>query len=121
MNNQEPMDRRRFAGQLIAGTGLAAAAAGWSVVTGSDAEVPPPPKLPEDRGEAASEPPAEVYLLTYLVRSFPSEHFDDQALQAIFRDIRGDVARGRVLAEFPLKNSDEPAFAFAAYRQADAT
>ncbi len=62
-------------------------------------------------------PPAEVVLLTYLTRRHPSDHFDEASLPGIFRDIRGDVARGKQLSEFPLKNSDEPAFVFAAYRK----
>ena len=50
------------------------------------------------------------------MRRYPSDHFDDKAVRGIFGDLRGDVARGRVLSEFPLKNSDEPAFVFQAYR-----
>jgi hypothetical protein len=61
----------------------------------------------------------EVLLLTYLERRYPSEHFDDQAMRGIFGDLRGDVARGRILSEFPLKNSDEPAFVFRAYRSTE--
>ena len=66
---------------------------------------------------AAELPPAEVILLTYLTRRHPSDHYDEATLQGIFRDTRGDIARGKQLSEFPLKNADEPAFVFAAYRK----
>lgn len=59
--------------------------------------------------------PPEFLLLTYLMRRFPNEHFDKEALAGIYRDIRGDVARSRELQDFPLQNSDEPAFIFRAY------
>lgn len=67
---------------------------------------------------AGEAPPPEVLLLTYLVRRYPNDHLDEAAIQGIFRDIRGDLARGRALAEFPLKNSDEPAFVYSVYRTA---
>ena len=126
MNEDGRIDRRGFARQLAAGTGcLTAGLAGTSAV---GAEVPPAPDLPETPAAKPGEnparpddatpetPPPEVLLLTYLVRSHPSDHLDEQAIQGIFRDIRGDLARGQLLAEFPLKNSDEPAFAFRAFR-----
>ena len=117
------MDRRRFAQQLTVGTsGLAATLV---ASRGIGAEIPPAPKLPEDPApkpappDEAQTPPPEVLLLSYLVRTYPSEHFDEPALQGIFRDIRGDLARGQMLSEFPLKNADEPAFVFSPYRSAD--
>lgn len=117
MSEDSQIDRRRFAERLIAGTGCLTV--GFSAVPAVGEEVPPPPKLPTD-ADPSSDPPLELLLLTYLVRNYPSEKFDDAALQGIFRDIRGDVARGKVLSEFPLKNSDEPAFVFGAYRAPDA-
>jgi hypothetical protein len=120
------MDRRNFARQLAAGTGCLAALAAQ---TANAADVPPAPSLPQDPAakpapapapapavERPEIPPAEILLLTHLVRAYPSEHFDDAAIQGILRDIRGDLARGEMLAEFALKNSDEPAFQFRAYR-----
>lgn len=121
MESIDQLDRRRFAQQLLLGAGGLAAV---GTITGSPAakaeeDVPPAPKLPEDSAPPAPLVPLEALLLSYLVRTFPSDEFDEQAIQGIFRDIRGDVARGRVLAEFTLKNADEPAFVFAAYRGAD--
>ncbi len=129
MNDDSRIDRRRFNRQLAAGTSCLTA--GLAAASAVGAETPPAPALPEDPRAARNEkpappdpaspetPPPEVMLLTYLVRTYPSDHFDEPAVQGIFRDIRGDLARGQLLAEFPLMNSDEPAFAFRAYRGTD--
>ncbi len=115
------MRRREFARQLTVGAGGLAAALTTAQALG--AETPPAPKLPEEPA-AKVEPPApplEVLLLTYLVRTYPSDNYNDVAIQGIFRDLRGDLARGKLLSEFPLKNSDEPAFVFSPYRGTDGT
>ncbi|MDB5348472.1 MAG: hypothetical protein JWP89_6849 [Schlesneria sp.] len=110
------MLRRDFTRQFVLGAGLSAVPLTTASAASSDG--PPAPKLPEDPAPVAAEVPPEVLLLTYLVRRYPSDHLDEVAIQGIFRDIRGDVARGRALAEFPLRNSDEPAFVYSAYRAA---
>jgi hypothetical protein len=117
------MDRRQFACDVVAGTSCLAA--GLTSMTSSAAEEPrqnPPKDKPAakqvDKPAADDEKPdlpPEVLLLSYLVRQYPSDHFDKEAVAGIYRDIRGDVARGRMLQEFPLKNSDEPAFVFRAW------
>lgn len=114
--------RREFAQRLTAGTGGLAATV-LATSPGSGAETPPAPKLPEEPAPKPEPPvaPVEALLLSYLVRAYPSENFDDVAIQGIYRDIRGDVARGKLLSEFPLKNSDEPAFVFSPYRGTDGT
>lgn len=113
--------RREFAQQLTVGAGGLAAALATSQALGT--ETPPAPKLPEEPAakDEHPAPPPEVLLLTYLVRTYPSDNYDDFAIQGIFRDLRGDLARGKVLSEFPLKNSDEPAFVFSPYRGTDGT
>lgn len=123
---QDRIGRREFSRQIAAGAGLLGgiATVSTSVASPRTAEDPPVPKKGDDPKSDAPEPPpppAEVLLLNYLIRKYPSDKFDDQALQGIFRDIRGDVARGKALASFPLKNSDEPVFTFRAYRSADGT
>jgi hypothetical protein len=113
------MPRRDFTRQFVLGVGLSVVP--LTAASAAPAEVPPAPKLPEEPAPIAADahlPPPELLLMTYLVRHYPSHHFDDVAIQGIFRDIRGDVARGRALAEFPLQNSDEPAFVYRAYRAA---
>ncbi len=126
MTSPDRIDRRHFAAQLAWGaTGLTAAMTPLATTLAAedkpapdktDSEGKPAEKRPEEPADARQPPPAEVLLLTYLTRRHPSEHFDEESLPGIYRDIRGDVARGKQLSEFPLKNSDEPAFVFAASR-----
>ncbi len=126
MSSSNRIDRRHFAAQLALGAGgfsaamvpLAAAIAveDQPAQNRTEKKDKPVEKKPDEPAAAPELPPAEVLLLTYLTRRHPSEHYDEESLPGIFRDIRGDVARGKQLGQFPLKNSDEPAFVFAAYR-----
>lgn len=122
MPNESRMDRRQFAGTLAAGTsGAALSLAAQSVSADDQADKPQKDKdaKPEESVDAPAKPTMEILLLTFLMQRYPSEHYDETALQGIYGDIRGDLARGRILSEFPLKNSDEPAFVFQAYRRAE--
>ena len=126
MSSPDRIDRRHFAAQLAVGasaltvamTPLAAtSAAEDKPVADKNEKRDKPAEKQSDEAAAPPElPSAEVILLTYLTRRYPSDHYDEAALQGIFRDIRGDVARGKQLSEFPLTNADEPAFVFATYR-----
>ncbi len=113
MPNQHRIDRRRFAESLVASTGAVTALIGSSLSVNAEDK---PPAEPGEAPAAPSRPSEEVLLLTCLMQRYPSEHFDEAAIQGIFRDLRGDLARGRILSEFPLQNSDEPCFEFRAYR-----
>ena len=113
MPNQHRIDRRRFAESLVASTGAVTALIGSSLSVNAEDK---PPADPGAAPAAPSRPSEEVLLLTCLMQRYPSEHFDEAAIQGIFRDLRGDLARGRILREFPLQNSDEPCFEFRAYR-----
>lgn len=76
------------------------------------------PEKKDATGDSSPDlPPVELLMLTYLVRRYPSDQFNEESLHLIFRDVRGDVARGRQLSEFLLKNEDEPGVVFSAYRQ----
>jgi hypothetical protein len=127
MSSSKRIDRRSFAAQLTLGVGGITAASLspiGQVVTAEDKsasikaepETAPLEKRPGEKPPTAELPSAEVLLLAYLTRRYPSEHFDEAALAGIFRDVRGDVARGRLLGSYKLKNSDEPAFTFSAFR-----
>ena len=115
MPNDDRIDRRQFAGRLATASSAVALVASSQLISADDNAPQAKPKA-QEAAERPPEPPAEVHLLTYLLRRYPCDHFDDEAVRGIFGDLRGDVARGRVLSEFPLKNSDEPAFVFQAYR-----
>jgi len=95
---------------------------------------PKPAPSPENTQipEVPAQPPApplpsqESLLLNCLQQRYPSlqpripsEPNHDEALQGILRDLRGDLARSRMLSQIPLKNSDEPSFVFRAYRSPD--
>ena len=113
MPNENRIDRRQFAESLAIGSGAVAALMSSTLSLNAD------DKLAEEPKESPAIPPRpseEVLLLTCLMQRFPSEHFDEAAIQGIFRDLRGDLARGRILSEFPLENSDEPCFEFRAQR-----
>ena len=126
MPSPNRIDRRHFAAQLAVGasaltaamTPLAAASAAEDqpVAEKNEKGDKPAEKPPDEASVPPELPSAEIVLLTYLTRRHPSDHYDEAALQGIYRDIRGDVARGKQLSEFPLTNADEPAFVFAAYR-----
>ena len=126
MESLDRIDRRHFAAQLALGaSGLTAAMTPLAAIGAAEDKpaqiknenADKPAEKQSDEAAAAPElPPAEVILLTYLTRRHPSDHYDEAAIQRIFRDIRGDIARGKQLSEFPLTNADEPAFVFAAYR-----
>ncbi len=98
--------RRDFAQQLAFGLGLGTASAATAVSAQEPEKKDPPPRPPT---------PAEL-ILTGIVQQYPSEHYNAEVIEGIFGDIRSDLARGRELSKFPLQNSDEPAFVFAAYR-----
>ena len=125
MSAPDRIDRRHFAAQLALGASLVTAAVS-PLASASAVEDKPaadkskngdkPVKKQPDEAAAPELPPAEVILLSYLTRRHPSDHYDEAAIQGIYRDIRGDIVRGKQLSEFPLKNSDEPAFVFAAFR-----
>ncbi len=115
MQDVPSIDRRQFAKQLSTVSGVVAIALAASLNQASAAEREPE-QQPDGKPEAAKPVSQELLLLNLLVQRYPSEHFDEVALRGIVADLRGDIARGRVLSEFGLKNSDEPSSVFRAYR-----
>lgn len=130
MSHSSRIDRRQFAGSLLAATSAGVLLTTSSSVATED-DNPPSEKPPQDSPTEAKHeekttepapetvpektyPPQEILLLTCLIQRYPSKHFDETALQGINRDLRGDLVRGRILSEFPLKNSDGPGFVFQA-------
>jgi hypothetical protein len=53
-----------------------------------------------------------LLLLSVLVERYPDEHYTQDILRGIYRDITADQIRSAQLREFPLRNSDEPAMVF---------
>ncbi len=117
MLDNHHMDRRGFGGCLAASSSAAAMLFTVPVDSTADDEPPVAPKDDVKPSAVPELPPNdEVLLLTYITQRYPSSHYDDAALQGIYRDIRADLARSRILSEFPLKNSDEPCLVFRAFR-----
>jgi hypothetical protein len=113
------IDRRQFAKGLVTASSVVVAGSAVSLNAAPDEKPATETKDPAKPGADASDPvelPEELLLLNCLMQRYPSEHFDEAAIRGIFRDIRGDLARGRILSEFPLKNSDEPCYVFRVYR-----
>ena len=89
--------------------GLAVGAVGSALLTGRDAPAQQQP----------NEPNADELLVRQIVHEHRDERITDEIVGEIQSDVRGNRSRGRRLSAFPLKNSDEPGFLFAAYRKAD--
>lgn len=118
----ESVSRREFAKQLTVGTAtLAAASSLPGTAGGSDTKKDKGMEQSSDKKDSKKEPAqrqptqADLVLATILQR-YPSENFNEEILGNMHRSIRGDIIRGSFLSRFPLKNSDEPGFVFAAYR-----
>lgn len=83
-----------------------------------------PPKEAETTSEsedpAPEAPPEWSWALGLILQRYPDERLNEEATLSVINDIRGDLARGRVLSRFDLANSDEPAFAFRAWRADEA-
>ena len=109
----DPVNRRDFARTIAAATAATAATA----LETSAADAPPKtPQKPDDETKADPDPPPPAVLALEIIRQqYPDKRLDDQdVLQGVYNDIRGDMARSRRLSGFPLKNADEPGFLFAA-------
>jgi hypothetical protein len=119
MTDANRIDRRRFTGTLAAASGAAAAVFASTLGLAADdkpaADTKDEATAKED-GATKAPPSEEFLLLTILTQRYPSEHFDESAIRGIYSDIRGDVLRGRLLSQFPLKNSDGPSHVFHPYR-----
>ncbi len=99
----DPINRRQFAGLVVAGSIVSTAAE-----AGSEEEKP-------KSVTAMSVSPVE--LLVDLVREkYPDERLNAAAIEEIRSDFRHFVGRSKTLSSFPLVNADEPGFVFSAWR-----
>ena len=105
------VNRRDFARTIAAAT---AATAATSLEPASADDKPSKPKDPPEP------PPPAALLLETIRQRYPDKRLDDQeVLQGIYSELRGDLSRSRRLSSFPLKNSDEPGFIFSAFHSSD--
>lgn len=112
LSNPTALTRRDF-GWAVASS--AATATLTSPAGGEDSKTIAPDKSKEEPREI----PEPVYLLGAIARHYPDQRLDEVALSGILRDITGDLARSKVISNFPLKNSDEPSYIFQAWRGID--
>ena len=112
--SSDSVNRRDFARTIAVAT---AATAATSLEPASADDKPKKPSKPK----APPEPPPPAALLLETIRQrYPDKQLDDQeVLQGIYSELRGDLARSRRLSSFPLKNSDEPGFIFSAFHTSD--
>ena len=115
------LDRRQFVEKAIGGIASLGAA---TTVIAAEPEQPTSPPIEANSNAAAAAAAAdddddatkvaseELMLLSLILHRYPSEKFDGTAVRGIFQELRADLARGRILSQFPLKNSDPPSIDF---------
>ena len=107
--------RRRFAKTLaaaaIAAPALAAAASAQKPPATAEPKAPPGPQ-PVPQQPPKPSPVAEAY--AEVARARFGEHIPADQLDAVKRDLEGNVRAADRLRAYKLKNSDEPDFVFGA-------
>ena len=115
--SSDSVNRRDFARTIAAAT---AATAATSLEPASADDKPSKPSKPSKPKDPPEPPPPAALLLETIRQRYPDKQLDDQeVLQGIYSELRGDLARSRRLSGFPLKNSDEPGFIFSAFPNSD--
>jgi hypothetical protein len=110
--------RRRFAKTLaaafIAAPALASATSAQTPPTTKEPKAPPNPQPVPAQAQAPPKPSplAEAYAEAARLRF--GEHLSPEQLEAVKRDLEGNVRTAERLRSFKLKNSDEPDFVFGA-------
>jgi hypothetical protein len=114
--NDPHLSRREFSQRIACGAGLAVSglASGAAEARGGpqenvDQNVPA-------RTEAPPPAPEDLELLA-LLRQYPGEHLTDDMLVGIRAGLRRNRQQAQRLRAAGLRNSDEPAFVFRAYRR----
>lgn len=105
----DEITRREFQRTLAAGLGASLAVASDARADDKPAAVPETPATPP------LGTPEELYV-ELVKQAYPDAPFNTAAWDEIRGDIAGFLARGKTLAAYPLKNSDEPAHVFSAWR-----
>jgi hypothetical protein len=108
--------RRGFAKTLaaaaIAAPVLAAAASAQKPPATAEPKAPPNPQPGPPQTPPKPSPVAEAY--AEVARARFGEHIGAEQLDAVKRDLEGNVRTAERLRAFKLKNSDEPDFVFGA-------
>ena len=108
----QPLTRREFARRALSTAATVGTAGALTVgVVGEDRSAVEARRPLIDDAHAV-----EDHLLAVMRRRYPDPRLSPDVLREIRRDVAGDVERSRVLSNYVLQNSDEPAFVFAAHR-----
>ena len=112
----ESVNRRNFAKRVVLGATVPLTATLEAASAAADQQ-PQQTEKPQPEKKPPNKPLSQADLLLEVVKQrYPGKQLDESVLSAIRSDLRGDMSRSKVLSSFPLKNSDEPRFVFAAYR-----
>jgi len=114
--NRVAYGRRRFV-QLLGWAGVVAMARGGPALAQAATKArgkssPPAPPSPPAGETAPAEISAEARALGEVVRHRYGEHLSGDDLQAITRDLNGDLRGMKRLREVKLANADEPDMTF---------
>lgn len=107
----DPFPRRAFVRALALGAPSALLVPAPAPATADDPPADPP--RPEAEAEA---PPSEADARMDLIVARYGRHLDDDAREAVRREVEGVVRRGEALREFALDNGDGPFPVFVPYR-----
>jgi hypothetical protein len=117
-NTPRRTSRRRFtktlAAAVIAAPALASSANAQTPPATKEPKAPPNPQPTpaQTQGPPKPSPLAEAYAEAARLRF--GEHLSTEQLEAVKRDLEGNVRTAERLRSFKLKNSDEPDFIFSA-------
>lgn len=106
-DHPESVSRREFAKRAAVATAAALPAVAAQV---------PPTAAAAEASKAAELRPQHELLVDLLRQRFPHEKLTPEIIELLRADVAGDLGRGVAVNNFPLKNSDEPGFVFAAWR-----
>ena len=104
MHDSAHLHRRDFARHLTAG--VAGGTLGYMARNTVAQDTEP--------GETPKPPSLAALRLAAVMTECPGEHWTEETIAEVLSDIRADIARGKVLSEFPLQNGDDPATIFMA-------
>jgi hypothetical protein len=115
-DSNDPLNRRNFARSLAATAAATAATSLDTNTNADDADTGKTTPLPTNKPDPEPPPPAALLLET-VRQLYPHKQLDSKdVLQGVYSEFQSDLARSRRLSQFPLKNSDEPGFLFAAFQ-----
>jgi hypothetical protein len=123
-DSNSEVNRRQFAKRAVVTTAAGSLSLlGTSLILQNDSSVPA--AFGEEHQPAIAEPippesiPVDLLLLEVVRQLHPDRKLTHQHLREIRRDIAHELHRAKAIRSVPLRNANEPAAMFAAYRGED--